>query len=242
MENVFIATENSTRFNDICRELEDPMSKIGPSLAMVTGPAGRGKSEAAKKYAAKTDAIYIKPMTVRGPLMLLQEITFELEMVKPGRISGCMDVVESAMDKMRRIIIVDEADLIPIKLLEMLRNMNENCSCPVVLIGEENLKRMIGSRDRLNSRIRRRMEFSPVAQADVALFFRKALLQEIPPEHVSKIQRVARGDWRPVLAMAANIERLMETNGLSQATSSLIEEAVQSYENENSKNSKDRSR
>ena len=54
MLNPFIATGNTTRFDDLCAELANPASLIGPSLAMVTGPAGRGKSEAAKHYATQT--------------------------------------------------------------------------------------------------------------------------------------------------------------------------------------------
>ena len=46
MNNEFITTENVIRFDGICQELEDPISRIGPSLAMVTSPAGRGKTEA----------------------------------------------------------------------------------------------------------------------------------------------------------------------------------------------------
>jgi hypothetical protein len=50
LKNEFIETANVIKFNNVCAELADPTSMIGPSIAMVTGPAGRGKSESAKYY------------------------------------------------------------------------------------------------------------------------------------------------------------------------------------------------
>ena len=78
MKHEFLETANVTRFQSICRELEDPASLIGPSLAMVTGPAGRGKTEAAKHYAVNGTAVYIPPMNTRTPSMVLREIAFAL--------------------------------------------------------------------------------------------------------------------------------------------------------------------
>lgn len=214
MENVFLATDNVELFNSICAELEDPMSMVGPSLAMVTGPAGRGKSEAAKRYATQTQAVYIPPMNVTSPMMLLREITFDLCKVKPGRIEGCLDVIGSEMGKLRRLVIVDEADLLPLIILEMLRNVNERHSCPILLIGEEGLKGRIASRRRLSSRVRRRMDFAPVASPDIVLFFRKAMRVNVSPSSTALIHKKSGGDWRPVLTVAADIERAMRASGI----------------------------
>ena len=83
-----LETENAKRFNDICAELESGDSLVGPSLAMVTSPAGRGKTEAAKHYATLGRSIYLPPMNVRSPLMLLREITFELNTSRPAESSS----------------------------------------------------------------------------------------------------------------------------------------------------------
>jgi|GEM_PF-4209609 len=51
MRNEFIETANVTKFNQVCAEVEDSTSLVGPSLVMITGPAGRGKtgSDATRK-------------------------------------------------------------------------------------------------------------------------------------------------------------------------------------------------
>lgn len=226
MKNEFISTRNVTQFNDICVELEDVQSLIGPSLAMVTGPAGRGKTEAAKHYVAQNSAIYVPPLNIRTPVMLLKTITFDLCKVKPGRSEKCLEMIGDEMGKERRLIIVDEADLLAMNVLEMLRNLNELHACPVILIGEEDLKGKIASRRRLASRIRRRVEFSPLTQPDVVLFFKKALDLKLSPEVVTILHRHSKGDWRPVLTAAIAIERALKASGLAEATEQLVQEII----------------
>jgi len=228
MKRVFLATDNVNRFEDICSELENPESRVGASMAIVTAPAGRGKSEAAKHYAANSDAVYIPPMNVSSPLMLLREISFDLCKIKPGRIEGCLNVIGSEMERYRRLVIIDEADLLQMRLLEMLRNVNERYACPILLIGEEELKGKIATRRRLSSRVRRRLEFEPVAQPDIVLFFRHALEADITsqPKIASLIQRFSRGDWRPVLTIAADVERAMKASGLKTIPVELIEDIL----------------
>lgn len=226
MLNPFIATANTTKFDDLCSELANPASLIGPSLAMVTGPAGRGKSEAAKHYATQTEAIYIPPLNVRSPTMVLREISFDLARIRPNRSDACLSVIGEEMAKDRRLIIIDEADLLSMQILEMLRNLNERYACPIVLIGEEELKGRIASRRRLASRIRRKMEFSPVTKEDIAYFFAQSLKTKIPPEAAALIQRHGNGDWRPVLTLAVAIERAMMASGLREITAEMVQNVI----------------
>jgi DNA transposition AAA+ family ATPase len=226
MNNQFIATGNTAKFGDLCNELADPGSLVGPSLAMVTGPAGRGKSEAAKHYATQTEAIYIPPLNVRSPAMVLREIAFELSKVRPSRSEACLAIIGEEMAKDRRLIIIDEADLLSMQILEMLRNLNERYACPIVLIGEDELKGRIASRRRLSSRIRRKMEFSPVTREDIAFFFSQAMGVKLPPDAAAIIQRHSNGDWRPVLTLAVAIERAMTASGITEITAEMVKDVV----------------
>jgi len=132
MRNEFIDTANTIKFNNICEEMESPASMIGPSMAMVTGAAGRGKTEAAKRYAIGGDAVYIPPMIGRSWPMVLREITFELAKASPTRRDACEWIIANEMAKARRLLIIDEADLLKMESLEGLRNINERYGCPAV--------------------------------------------------------------------------------------------------------------
>jgi len=228
MKNVFISTGNTSKFDTICDEMADPGSMIGPSLAMVTGPAGRGKSEAAKRYAAQTSAIYIPPMNIRSATMVLREIAFELSTVSPSRSEKCLSVIGEEMSKDRRLIIIDEADLLNLQILEMLRNVNERYACPIILIGEDELKGKVGSRRRIASRIRRKMEFTSVMQADIVYFVKQSLDVEIAGDVAGQILHHAKGDWRPVLTVVIAIERAMKANSLDEISPELADSVIRS--------------
>jgi DNA transposition AAA+ family ATPase len=223
----FIENANTRKFFEICNELSDPASMIGPSLAMVTGPAGRGKTEAARRFATQTEAIYLPPLNTRTPTMVLREIAFELAGMRPVRSDACLAVIADEMHKERRLIIIDEADLLALQILEMLRNVNERYACPILLIGEDDLKGRIASRRRLASRIRRRLEFGPVTQQDVAYFFKQSLVVA-PPAVTALIQQHAKGDWRPVLTAAIGIERAMKATGTSEITVEMTKDVLKS--------------
>ncbi len=226
MKSEFINTANTTKFNEICEELADPAALIGPSLAMVTGPAGRGKSEAAKHFAVHSQAIYIPPLNTRTPAMLLREIAFELAGVRPTRSEHCLNVINDEMAKERRLIIIDEADLLTMQILEMLRNVNERYACPVLLIGEDDLKGRIASRRRLASRIRRKLEFGPVTQQDVAFFFKQSLGVVAAPQVTALVNQHGKGDWRPVLVAAIAIERAMLASNTTEPTPEMTKDVL----------------
>ena len=158
--------------------------------------------------------------------MVLKEIVFELNATRPGKTETCLRAIREEMDKCRRLVIVDEADLLEMRILEMIRNLNEFARCPVLLIGESELARKIANRKRLESRIRRSMTFSPVSQPDVALFYKRALGLDLGPEAVRSLHRACGGDWRPVMTTALDIERALTASGSKQVTPELVVEIL----------------
>jgi hypothetical protein len=193
---------------------------------MITGPAGRGKTEAAKHHAVHSNAVYIPPMNTRTPTMVLREIAFEVGKLRPARSEACLAIIGEEMAKERRIVFIDEADLLPMQILEMLRNLNERYACPIVLIGEDELKGRVESRRRLSSRIRRRMEFAPVMQQDVSFFFHRSLEQRLTPDVAALIHKYSKGDWRPILTIALAIERSMKASDVAEITEELVKDVI----------------
>ena len=226
MKQVFINTLSVIQANEAIDEVEGPEGLIGPSLITIISPPGRGKSEWAKHRTTNSNAIYLPPMNIRTAAMVLREIAFQLYKVRPVKSEGCLSIISEEMSRERRSIIVDEADLLAISILEMLRNLNEVCSCPIILIGEESLKGKIATRRRISSRVRRHLEFSPVMQPDIVLFFRNALELDIPSKAVALIHRYSQGDWRPVLTVAIAIERAVRASGLNEVPEKLVKEIV----------------
>jgi len=228
MRQIFIQTENTKIFDELADELKSNSSLIGPSLSMVVGPAGRGKTEAARHYAIHKGAIYIAPMITRTPAMMLREISFELSGMRPPRTDACLSVIGDEMAKNRRLIIIDESDLLEVRVLEMLRNVNELFACPIILLGEDALKRKIASRRRLLSRMRNRLEFGPISQHDISFYLRMIFNTKINADVVSAIHRHTQGDWRPVLTLSIRIDRAMKASGISEITEKMVKDMISS--------------
>jgi hypothetical protein len=85
---------------------------------------------------------------------------------------------------------------------------------------------MIGSRRRLFSRIRRRLDFGPINQHDITYFFRSALGVKIGHEVTAIIHRQANSDWRPVLTTAIGIERAMKASNLNDVTIEMVKDVL----------------
>ncbi len=234
MKNEFIETANVNRFNNICRELDDPTSMIGPSMAMVTGPPGRGKTEAARHYAIHSQSAYIPPFLKRTALMLLKDIAFELRGARPNRTETCLNIIRDEMAKERRLILIDEADNLPMPMLEMLRNLNEMCACPVLLVGEERLRRKVGSEPRLLDRIRISMEFGPVSQLDVSFFFKRAFALTLHKDVCADIHRYGKGTWRRVLKFAVAAERAMKASDANDISAELANMVIRELKKDES--------
>ncbi|MFA5075617.1 MAG: ATP-binding protein [Candidatus Babeliales bacterium] len=236
MKNEFIDTENTIKFNSICAELEDALSLIGPSLAMITGAAGRGKTEAAKHYAVNSSAVYIPPMNVRSPTMLLQEITFELAGLRPARKNLCLAIIGDEMSKNRRLIMIDEADLIEMRCLEMLRNINEDYSCPIMLIGEDSLKGRIYSRPRIKDRTRCSMEFMPPSLENVAFYFKRNFSLTLNKDVCAAIHKHGKGTFRRVVKFAVYVEQAMQASNVKDISPELAQMVINKIDEAEKKN------
>jgi len=154
----------------------------------------------------------------------------ELAKTKHHRIEDCLAVIGQEMGRERRVVMVDEADLLKFSILEMCRNINERYACPFVFIGEMGLAGKLERERRMTSRLRRKMTFNPVSQADIYLYFESALRLSLPPSDVALIQRYSKGDWRPVLTLAVSVERAISASGLKEIPDGLIKEIINDRE------------
>jgi len=226
MKKIFVKTKNYMIFEEIMDELESEKSQIGSSMAMIIGKAGRGKTEAAKYYAINSQAIYIRTLPVWTSRAVLQEISYELSGSKPHLTNDCLALVEAEMKNFRRIVLIDEADLLDIKVIETLRGVNERCNTPIVLIGEEGLKKKLSNRTRIISRIRREMVFEPICQTDIIHFYKQSMEINLDSDVAALLLKKADGDWRPMVNAATKIYTAMQVSGIHELTKEVVEEVL----------------
>jgi DNA transposition AAA+ family ATPase len=223
MKDIFIPTQNYQKMQALVNELMGPA--LGVEMAAITARAGRGKTTAAERiYATNTRTVYVLYHEDWSYTELLREVAFRLCGTRPRFRQVCFEMIQSEMASTRRLIMVDEADRMNLKCLNVLRNIHDVCKVPVLLIGEDDLKNKLGKERRLISRLRNTLSFEPVSQADVVVFYKNALGMPITPDMAGKLMKHSQGDFRNVLTDAVAIERTMKASSIEAVTDRIVGE------------------
>lgn len=222
MKDIFIPTQNYQKMTALCDELLG--AALGVEMAAILGRAGRGKTTAAERvYTINPNTVYVLYHEDWSYTELLREIAFRLCGTRPRFRQVCFEMIANEMAQKRRIIMVDEADRMNLKCLNVLRNIHDVCKTPVLMIGEEDLRNKLGRERRLISRLRATVAFEPVSQADVVVFFKQAMNMTVPGDQAAKLLKHSQGDFRNVLTDAVAIERIMKASGIEAVTDRIVD-------------------
>lgn len=222
-EDVFVPTVNYQKMKSLCDELLGPA--LGVELSAVLGRAGRGKTTAAEKiFTNNPQTVYVLYQEGWTFLELLREIAFRLCGLRPRFRQVCFEMIQKELASHRRVIMVDEADRMNLKCLNILRNIHDICKVPIMLIGEESLEGNLRTERRLISRVRNTIVFEPVTQADVVVFYSDSIEQKLTPDMAAALLKYSGGDFRRVLTSAVQAERIMKASGMSTITDAVVKE------------------
>lgn len=157
------SVENDLPFVDI--SIVKYVSEIGRlchtqgKIGVCVGRAGLGKTVAVKKYTKDfQDSILIESDSGYTAKSLLKEIHRRLGLFGKGSVYDLMDEVVRKLNQSGRLLIVDEAENLPYRALEITRRIHDKTGVGVLLIGRsillENLKGYNNQYDQLYSRVK----------------------------------------------------------------------------------------
>lgn len=157
------SVENDLPFVDI--SIVKYVSEIGRlchtqgKIGVCVGRAGLGKTVAVKKYTKDfQDSILIESDSGYTAKSLLKEIHRRLGLSGKGSVYDLMDEVVRKLNQSGRLLIVDEAENLPYRALEITRRIHDKTGVGVLLIGRsillENLKGYNNQYDQLYSRVK----------------------------------------------------------------------------------------
>lgn len=157
------SVENDLPFVDI--SIVKYVSEIGRlchtqgKIGVCVGRAGLGKTVAVKKYTKDfQDSILIESDSGYTAKSLLKEIHRRLGLSGKGFVYDLMDEVVRKLNQSGRLLIVDEAENLPYRALEITRRIHDKTGVGVLLIGRsillENLKGYNNQYDQLYSRVK----------------------------------------------------------------------------------------
>lgn len=155
VEIPYVQTTTARKVREILR-----LAHVEGEINVVYGEAGLGKTLALRAYAADyPDAILLEVDPGYTARVVLQELAERLGLSSRGSIHDLSDAIISKLRGSGRIILVDEAELLPYRALEVLRRIHDksNDSIGLVLAGMPrlliNLKGKKGELVQLYSRI-----------------------------------------------------------------------------------------
>lgn len=134
-----------------CRESENPSARMG----LFYGFSGYGKTVAAAFASARTGAIYIHAQRIWTQKSLLEAIAEALGIARLERTAtGIFRQIIQQLALTPVDIIIDEMDYLADKgLVEVIRDIHDNTSVAVLMIGEEALPTKLKRWERFDNRI-----------------------------------------------------------------------------------------
>ena len=157
------AVNNDLPFTDI--SIVKYVTEIGRlchtqgKIGVCTGKAGLGKTVAVKRYTKEfLDSILIESDSGYTAKSLLKEIHRRLSLSGKGSVYDLMDETIRKLNQSGRLLIIDEAENLPYRALEITRRIHDKTGIGVLLIGRnillENLKGYNNQYDQLYSRVK----------------------------------------------------------------------------------------
>ncbi|HYD12717.1 MAG TPA: ATP-binding protein [Allosphingosinicella sp.] len=182
-----------------------------PRIGLLYGHSGYGKSVAMAFTAQRTGAAYLEAKSIWTQRSLLEAIAEELGIPRLER--SAPRILQQVIDQLNadpRGLIVDEMDyLVGKQHVEILRDIHDATTVPILLVGEEALPQKLKSWERFHNRILVTTPAQP-ASLDDALKLRAHYCPrvEIADDLVEAIVQACRGVTRRIVVNLKNAERL----------------------------------
>jgi DNA transposition AAA+ family ATPase len=122
-------------------------AKSNGCIVLLTGPAGIGKSVAAKVYASEDmNCIYVRlQSTHTSPTAFLRKLAEACRVDSAGSRSATMDAIVTRLRGSHRLVVLDEWHLAERPLYETIRDLYDVCEIPIALIGTEEVSKRVQS-------------------------------------------------------------------------------------------------
>lgn len=206
----FVATPTAKRILEICGLAHD-MSDI----YLVIGEAGLGKTMALKQYAAtKSNVVMLEVDPTFSAKVLLTELCNTLGVTAARNNHAMMTAIIDKLKGSDRLLIIDEAELLTYRPLEILRRIHDKTGVGIVLAGmprlRANLRGARGEYKQLYSRIGLALDIKMrLPEADINMFCEAALATDAFNE---RLYKVSGGNARRLNKLLRGVRRMAVIN------------------------------
>ena len=151
--NSILGMTNVALLTKVIKRLENRAHGLD-GIGVFSGEPGLGKSIACAYAAASMDAIHISVQTMWTKKTLLEQILREVQVFPKKTLADMMMQVNQELALARRPLLIDEADrAVQRGMIEVIRDMYDGSSVPIVLIGMDQLPQNLRKWPQVDSRV-----------------------------------------------------------------------------------------
>ncbi|ECM1814010.1 AAA family ATPase [Salmonella enterica subsp. enterica serovar Newport] len=185
-------------------------------ICVLYGAAGLGKTMTLKEYARRDDAvIFIEADPGYTARTLLEELCGRLQQDKRGNIHTLIDLCVEKLKGTERLLIIDEAELLPYRALEVIRRLHDKAGIGIVMAGMPrlitNLKGKRGEFAQLYSRVALALDMGNSLDRED---FDQIAIDLMPEAEDQKIRNAlydqSKGNARRLFKMARGVYRMCD--------------------------------
>ncbi|ECN1279258.1 AAA family ATPase [Salmonella enterica subsp. enterica serovar Typhimurium] len=190
-------------------------------ICVLYGAAGLGKTMVLREYAARNrDAVLIEADPGYTARTLLEELCRQLGVKVRGNIHELIDACVRELRDSGRLLMVDEAELLPYRALEVLRRLHDKAGIGIVLAGMPrlliNLKGRRGEFAQLYSRVALALNLGDTLTRDDFQQIATDLIPEAAsPEISDALYARSLGNARRLFKLARGVYRICDISDAS---------------------------
>ena len=196
---VFIKTRNVRNFEEMVRTLD--LARGKGRFGAVVGRAGRGKTDTSIFFASNQGwpRLAVSILWQSSDTEFLRAMCRELGEKEPPRNKArCYGLIIDHLAGKHKPFVLDEADKLSQRHLEIVREITNVTGAPFILLGEEELEFLLQRNRRVWSRIYQKVDFEGIGPADIMGFVSAASGLKLEPETALLWEEQSGGDFRLV--------------------------------------------
>lgn len=208
----FVATRTAKRIHSAMRDAHHDCE-----IAVVYGQAGLGKTMAVKEYCrANSGAVLIETNPSYTAQVLMRKIATALKLPTDGTLNDVFEAVAERLRDSGRLLVVDEAENLPLRALELLRRLHDETDIGLVLAGMPrlivNLRGKRGELVQLHSRVGAALNLGDVLPDEELAQIAAVVLPDADAETVTALVKESGGNTRRLQKLMRGTVRTAERN------------------------------
>ena len=196
-KNVFVQTANVKEFVSVAGRLNRVEAGV-PGMGLVHGVKGLGKTSAAINFASQkaNRTVYVRAKRDWSYAWMMDELLIEMSVTPLRGDKAKFDALVEALVDAPRLVIVDETNLVPVRLLETIRGLHDMTHNPFLFVGHEGINNVLLRLGPFHDRLIYKTELKPLSLADLQTFCTEALEVGIDSEALAAVLKAADGNFR----------------------------------------------